>query len=121
MRILIAEDNRNFGLIMKRELEDRGYVVDLVDNGVSALQCFSEFGHDTVLLDIRMPEMNGIDALRQIKRMKPETLAITFSGNASRDEKQQALNAGAVASLDKPFLFESLVNYFDQDRDFKNI
>lgn len=111
MRILIAEDNCNFGLILKRELEDRGYAVDLVHDGVSAVKSFSELRHNAVLLDIRMPELNGIEALRIIREIEPKTLAITFSGNANTEEKQNALNAGAIASLDKPFSIDSLVGY----------
>jgi len=121
MDILLAEDNRNFGLIMKTELECRGFSVDLVHDGLSAVSQFSRKRYDAVLLDMKMPEMNGIDALKMIKELSPATLSIMFSGNASSDEKQNALSIGAIATLDKPFQIENLIAYLGPGSDQADI
>jgi len=58
----LAEDDNNFGLILKKELEEDHYSVDLVPNGVEAVINFLKNPYDFVLLDLRMPRLNGLDA-----------------------------------------------------------
>jgi len=103
MNILLAEDERNFGLVLKRELEEEHYEVDLVPNGVEAVLRFIRHPYDFVLLDLRMPRLSGIDALKIIKTIHPEVPAITFSGGAESNEKEASLRFGAIRCLTKPF------------------
>ena len=103
MNILIAEDDRNFGRILKTELEASGHVVRLVGDGVAAVLEFMEGKTDFILLDIRMPRLGGIDALRIIKKLDPRPPAITFSGNAGSEELADSVRAGAIRCLTKPF------------------
>lgn len=78
MNILLADDDKNFGLILKSELEEEHHHVDLVSNGVEAVLSFLDNPYDFVLLDLRMPRLSGTDALRIIKNINPEVPAITF-------------------------------------------
>lgn len=103
MNILIAEDDRNFGRVLKAELEENGYIVDLVGDGVAAVLAFIGGKIDFVLMDIRMPRLGGIDALRIIRKLDPDVPAITFSGNAGNDELNDSLTAGAIGCFMKPF------------------
>ena len=84
LEILLAEDDRNFGNVLKRELEEDGYIVTLVNDGVEAVLKFIGKGsdYDFVLLDIKMPMLDGINTLKIIKKLNPDVPAITFSGNA---------------------------------------
>ena len=84
LRILLAEDDRNFGRVLKSELENDGYSVDLVADGVEAVLSFigSNNAYDFVLMDVKMPKLDGINALRIIKSLKQDVPAITISGNA---------------------------------------
>ncbi len=59
MNILLAEDDKNFGLILKSELEEEHHRVDLVANGVEAVLSFINKAYDFVLLDLRMPRLSG--------------------------------------------------------------
>ena len=106
--ILLAEDDKNFGAILKNELEEESYAVDLVHNGVEAVLCFIAKPYDFVLMDIRMPRLNGNDALRIIKRINPGVPVITFSGNAGRSEMAEAVDVGAIKCLVKPFEISNL-------------
>ncbi len=103
MNILIAEDDRNFGRILKSELEGDGYKVQLVGDGVGAVLEFMDCPYDFLLLDIKMPKLDGINTLRIIRRLNSHVPAITFSGNAGSGEMAESLKAGAMRCLTKPF------------------
>jgi CheY-like chemotaxis protein len=104
-RILLAEDDKSFGLVLKNELEDDGYAVDLVCNGVEAVLTLigNPEGYALTILDVKMPGLDGIDALRIIKKLTPDLPAIAVSGNAGSADLAAALNAGALHCLAKPF------------------
>ena len=101
--ILLAEDDRNFGLILKNELEDEQYRVNLVHNGLDAVLDFLSQPYDFILLDIQMPRLNGNDTLKIIKKINPHVPAITFSGHAGREEMEESIRCGAFKCLRKPF------------------
>jgi two-component system response regulator AtoC len=108
MRILLAEDERNFARVLTAELEEFGYEVDQVSDGVDAVMRCIDFEYDFVVLDIRMPRLDGINALRIIKRLRPDQPVITYSGNAGSGEIADSLRAGAVRCMVKPFDFAQL-------------
>jgi CheY-like chemotaxis protein len=120
MNILIAEDDRNFGRILKAELEDSGYVVELAGDGVAAVLAFIGGKIDFVLLDIRMPRLGGIDALRIIKKLNPNVPAITFSGNAGADELTDSVTAGAIVCLTKPFEIAMIKEEIERHKTYGN-
>ena len=103
MNILIAEDDRNFGRVLKTEMEANGYAVELASDGVAAVLAFIDGKYDFILFDIKMPRLDGIDALRIIKKLNPHVPAITFSGNAGSGEMAESVKAGAIRCLTKPF------------------
>lgn len=110
MKILVAEDEKNFGLVLKKELEDAGYTIDLVPDGVEAVMRFIGEKYDFVLLDIKMPKLDGINALRMIKKLNPDVPAMTYSGNAGSGEMAESVKAGAIRCLTKPFEVGQLKN-----------
>jgi len=110
MKILLADDDKNFGTVLKNELEEERHVVDLVSDGVEAVLRFIKDAYDFVLLDIRMPKLSGIDALRIIKGINPDVPAITFSGKAGDLEMGESLRCGAIKCFRKPFEIAQLKN-----------
>ena len=108
MNILLAEDDRNLGIVVKSELEEDGYAVDLVNDGVGAVLKSLEKSYDFFLFDMKMPKLDGIHALRIIKKLDRYLPAIAFSGNAGQDEIADVLEAGAIGYLTKPFEIEEL-------------
>jgi DNA-binding response OmpR family regulator len=103
MRVLLVEDEKNFGLVLKNELSQEAYDVEHVGDGVEAVLRFLSDRHDMVLMDLRLPKLQGIDAIRIIKAMSPSTPVIAFSGHADDLEKKAAADAGAMCCLTKPF------------------
>lgn len=108
MKILLAEDDRTFGSILQRELEDECCHVDLVSNGVEAVLSFIRISYDFVLLDLRMPRLSGTDALRIIKAINFRVNVITFSGNALESEMAETVQCGAIKCFSKPFAISQL-------------
>ncbi len=103
MRILIVEDDKNFGFVLREELARGGDEIDLAQDGVEAILKFIGGGYDFVLLDIKMPKLDGINALRIIKKLNPAVPAITYSGNAGSGDMADSVKAGAIRCLTKPF------------------
>ena len=108
MNILLAEDDVNLGWVLKTELEEDKYAVDLVSNGVEAILNFLSKTYALVLLDIRMPRLNGNDVLRIIKKLNPHIPVITFSGNAGSHEITESISCGAIKCFTKPFEISQL-------------
>jgi two-component system response regulator AtoC len=110
VKILLADDDKNFGTVLKNELEEERHAVDVVSDGVEAVLRFINDAYDFVLLDIRMPRLNGIDALRIIKKINPNVPAITISGKAGDLEMAESVRCGAIKCFRKPFEIAQLKN-----------
>jgi len=108
MNILIAEDDRNFGKILQTELQEEGYSIELVNDGVEAVLRCIDGKYDFLIFDIKMPKLDGINALRIIKRVSPRIPAVTISGNAGSGEMAESVKVGALRCLTKPFEISQL-------------
>jgi two-component system response regulator AtoC len=108
MKILVVEDDRNFGRVLTGALRDSGYEVELAVDGVDGVLKFIDNRYDFVLLDIKMPRLDGINALRIIRKLDPEVPAMTYSGNAGSGEMADSVKAGALRCLTKPFELSQL-------------
>ena len=108
MNILIADDDRNFGWILKAELEEESHTVDLAIDGVEAVLKFLDNSYACVLLDMKMPRLSGTDALKILMKLKPGVPVIVISGNAGSHDMEQAMCLGAKKCLPKPFSFAQL-------------
>lgn len=111
--ILIAEDDALIQLLFQIVLKQSGAKLIFADTGKIAVETYTETPNiDIVLLDIRMPEMNGIDALEQILKINPEAKIIMQTAYVMPEEKEKCFNKGAVDFLSKPVvkdkLFETL-------------
>jgi DNA-binding response OmpR family regulator len=108
LNILLAEDDKNFGIVLKNELEDEGYAVDLVHDGVEAILHFIEEPYDLVMIDIKMPKLDGISALKIFKKLDPAISVIIFSGNTGFSYIEEMLKMGVIRYFLKPFKIEDL-------------
>jgi DNA-binding NtrC family response regulator len=95
---------------MKTILEDEGYVVDLAATGNEAIEMTQETAYNIALLDMRLPDMEGVELLKLIKDNVPRTRKIMVTGYPSMGNAISALNKNADAYLVKPVDVEKLLN-----------
>ena len=112
LRILLAEDNGVNQKLALRLLEHLGYRADLASNGREAVQSVARQAYDLLLMDVRMPEMDGLEATRQIiarwpSGQRPRIVAMT--ANALNGDRPQCLAAGMDEHLSKPLRVEALI------------
>jgi len=108
-KILLADDEKNFAEVLKTELNEAGYNVILVRDGVEAVIKAIDNRFDMALLDIMMPNLDGVNAVRILKKMHPDLPVITFSGVAGSGDMASSIKAGAIRCLTKPFSIEQLL------------
>ena len=101
--MLVVEDERILAIGMKRKLESAGYTVTgIASSGEEAIANTKETSPDLVLMDIRLPDINGYEATRLIKQHKTFLKIIAQTAYASTDEKQKAIDAGCDDYISKP-------------------
>ena len=108
-KILIVDDDENIRNTMKAILEDEGYLVDTAVTGGEAIQKTQKTTYNIALLDIRLPDMEGVELLKLIKDGVPRTRKIMVTGYPSMQNAIAALNKNADAYLIKPVDIENLL------------
>ena len=109
MKILVVEDDRTVGQYVKRGLEEQRYHADLVEGGMEGLRLASGGRYDLIVLDLRLPEMNGLEVLRVLRDRGNTTPVLVLTAQDAVDFKVQALRSGADDYVTKPFAFEELL------------
>jgi two-component system, NtrC family, response regulator HydG len=107
-RILVVDDDRAHMTMLVAMLGSWGYKVDTADDGAVAVARVRERAYDVVLTDVRMAEVDGIEALRRIKSYNPYLPVLIMTAYSSVDVAVQALKAGALDYLHKPLDFKEL-------------
>jgi len=107
-RVLIVDDEESVRTVVSAFLQRRGYEVVAVGSGPMALARLIGFHPDMILLDIRMPGMDGIETLRKIRELVPSTPVIMVTATDEEEVAHEALRIGACDYITKPFSFEQL-------------
>ena len=108
-KILIAEDDENIQELLRLYLENDGFVVTSVTNGVFAIDALTKTQFDLILLDIMMPYMDGMEALKEIRKKDAAVPIIMLTAKGSTYDKVDGLEAGADDYIVKPFEMKELL------------
>ncbi len=114
-RVLVVDDAAFMRMTIKKMLEAHGHsVIAEAENGLEAVKKYIEAKPDVVLLDITMPEMNGVEALKRIKELEPGARVIICSAMGQQAMVAQAIQYGAKDFIVKPFEEDRLIAAVDK-------
>jgi two-component system OmpR family response regulator len=109
IRILLAEDDSNLGSLLRNYLAAKNMETSLFGNGISALESFSVKQYDLCILDIMMPEMDGLTLAKEIRKIDPAIPIIFLTAKSQKDDILEGFRTGADDYITKPFLMEELL------------
>ena len=109
MQILIAEDEISLAKALKRILEQKGYYVDLVHDGASALDYAQGMVYQLIILDVMLPELDGFSVVREMRKTGIHTPVLMLTARTATSDKVSGLNFGADDYRTKPFETEGLL------------
>lgn len=107
-KVLLVDDEKEFLEIMSERMKSRGMKVTTAESADQALAIIAKESFDAIVMDFQMPGMDGIDALKAIKNMKPELQIILLTGYATVEKTVEAMKIGATDFLEKPADLEAL-------------
>jgi CheY-like chemotaxis protein len=113
-RILVVDDEADLVEYLRDELETAGYQTAGASDGVEAVLRVLDGGIDVVLMDIRMPRLDGINALRIIRRAAPHLPVVTFTGQAGQGDMAASTQLGAFTCLVKPISIQKLIDTLER-------
>lgn len=117
IRLLLVDDETDFRRAIARRLTKRGITPAEAANGEECLRLLAEQPMDVVVLDVKMPGMNGIEVLGRIKEKHPETEVILLTGHSTTSDGVAGIKSGAFDYLTKPIELEQLVSKIQQAHD----
>src|SRR5436305_4047406 len=123
LRILFADDERSLQEFMRSELPRLGHDVTVCPDGKAAVKALEKAAFDAAILDLRMPGLNGIEVLDQIKQVSPDTEVVIMTGHASMETAIEAVRLGAFDYVTKPCKLaeiEAVLRKIAEKRDLKN-
>lgn len=109
MRFLVVEDEQRIADFLKRGLESAGYAVDTAANGKTAIDLVHGADYDLIILDMMLPDMDGLKVLERIRNRKASPPVLILSARGTVDDRVQGLELGADDYLVKPFAFVELL------------
>lgn len=121
LNICIVEDEEILRVSLKDDLLDAGYIVNDFENPVKAIEHFRKKNCDIVISDIRLPEMNGLDLLSEIKSLNPNTFVIMMTAFGSVETAVDAMKKGAYDYITKPFDKEELLLLINRIKELKSL
>jgi DNA-binding NtrC family response regulator len=102
MKILLVDDDQDFSAILSERMMIREIDVTTVNSAKEAFGLVDKFSYDAVILDLQMPEIDGLQALQRLKTIKPDLPIILLTGHATVAKGVEAMKLGAVDVMEKP-------------------
>lgn len=120
-RLLILDDEPIKRVVMEDQLREEGFIVDAYDNPLAADDALAKNIYDVILTDIRMPGLDGISFLKEIKKKNPNQAVIVMTAFGTVETAIEAMKLGAFDYLQKPFSTEELILKLDRLINYRNI
>jgi len=114
-KIMVVDDEREICNFVKDFFQERGYAVITALNGEEALELIKDEEELTVMLDIRMPRMDGLETLRRIKKIKPNFRVVMVTCIDDIEKMEEAKRCGAETYITKPLVLDELVKAVMED------
>ena len=109
IKILVVDDEQDFREVLSERLAARGLVVEEVSSGEEALGKLKESEYDAIILDLAMPDMDGMQTLDEILKARPGSQVIMLTGHATVQKGVEAVRKGAADFIEKPAELEELL------------
>lgn len=108
-RVLVVDDEENIRSLIRQILEREGFQVEVASDGPSALKKATEEDFDLILLDVRIPQLDGMSVLREIRAVDPDAVVMIVTGYGSIEQALEAVRLGAYDYVPKPFKRDELL------------
>lgn len=109
IKILLAEDDVNLGFVIRDNLQQQGFMVDLCKDGAIALKSFTESAYDVCILDVMMPKMDGFTLASKIRAENTQIPVLFLTAKTLKEDKLQGFMLGGDDYITKPFSIEELI------------
>jgi len=109
MRLLVVEDQNDLRNILKKRLDEAGYMIDEASDGEIATDLIDYTDYDLIILDIMIPKINGLEILKELRRKKQDTPVLLLTAKDTVSDRVKGLDLGADDYLVKPFAFDELL------------
>ncbi len=107
-KVLLVDDEKDFLEALSERMENRGMNVATTTSAKGAIEKVAEESYDAIVLDLQMPEMDGIEALKAIKKINPDMQVILLTGHATVEKGIEAIKLGAMDLIEKPADIETI-------------
>ncbi len=107
--LLVVDDQFSDRETLKGILENKGYRVATAKDGAEAIEMVKSRHYDIIFLDVRLPDMNGVETFEQVKKIDPQATVIMMSGYSEEDLVKRAITQGAYTCIYKPFDVEKVI------------
>jgi len=118
-KVLLVDDDSEFTDVLSERMATRGLKVDTAANGLDAIKKVSESSYDAIVLDLAMPELDGIETLKILLNKQPELQVILLTGHATVEKGVEAVRLGAIDFLEKPADLTQLLEKIKKARNQK--
>jgi DNA-binding NtrC family response regulator len=116
LKVLLVDDEKEFVESLSERLELRNLEADIAYDGEQALEAIKEGKHDVMVLDLRMPGIDGIEVLRRVKKTNPDIQVVVLTGHGTDKDEEQAKKLGAFAYMKKPIEIDHLIGALKQEK-----
>jgi DNA-binding NtrC family response regulator len=121
IKILLVDDEKDFTEVLSERMEARGFKVEIADSGPVAINKVKDKSYDAIILDLAMPQMNGIDVLKILLKENPNLQIIFLTGHATLEKGIEAVKLGAVDFMEKPVDIDTLIEKVNEAKSKRDL